>query len=883
MVLIQQILSTPKARPLRKGLRRVDQFVQQLLDRTLPKSLTTRYILGLGAVASLSIFGQILVQVSLRDQFATQKSIWLLDRNVPQIEELRKNALALQLSSNHADAKRRADTIKNVMSHLNDSEKNPQKNSHFFSVEKDATEVSAVKSLERLSLASAKLTEKFLVAPQRPRRGIDEELPGLAKDVIDAAATYEAEVKQSIRHYEQKIDRQINSFQKTELFLLFATLLVLVLEALYVFRPAVTRLYEALRMRSDFLSRMSHELRNPMNSIMGMANLLGETAVSNQQKNYISILRRSSKSLLEILNGLLDFSSIESGVLRLENNEFDLYELLERCLDLTVVGAHTNETELIFDLDPNVPQKIRGDSLRIQQVLSNLLGNAAKFTKKGEIKLDVRRTGTELSPMLHFKVSDTGIGIDKDKLRTVFEPFVQEDSSIRRRYGGSGLGLTIAKDIVSRMNGKLEAESEKNQGSCFSFEIPMDVPLAENPLNGLNLQSFTPFDAFVLDANQSVRAAIQKSLKFFGAASVTSGDIGAVDTFIDKTTVPQVILINYEQGRNHLSHLTRKLGPRLSRVIFMLDPMISTTDIERLVAEGGKIFLFKPVKPVQLHDAVTTSLTGTADALATNPALVLPSSQKVPRFSRNVRILIADDSKENQFLFKAYLQFLPGELTLADNGREAYELCKQTNFDLILMDVQMPELDGYAAVKLIREWEKIQRQRQVPILGISAYSMSDRAKAAGFSSYLVKPVAPQTLRKEVLDLLAVTVLTTDQSVSSFTLERSSNMGQQNTTPLSQEAINAQLEKRMAELAPNYLANRRKELLDLKKFAASSEVESVQRIGHRLKGNALSYGFPELGKLGSDLEKAAQAQDFTLIHKVISKIETFLESAKPPVV
>jgi len=697
----------------------LDNLIRVGVDRVLPKNLTIRYSAALIAVATLAVSGQIVIQTSLSRQTGDQERIRLLERQIHDSENLRKAVMSLQLSSNESQIKIQIELIESLVSQF-------QRNGEILKVYGLSSESGfwipseLTSNLKKIEASLAGVIENCRILSTDMVSIPEQKLSSVTRELLGHETLYRSGLVETSKYYEKQLEEELIAFKRIELLLLCFTLFVLITEALYVFRPAVESLYAALRVRSDFLGRMGHELRNPMNSILGMTHLLLETPLTDTQRKYLSILKKSSTGLLDVLNNLLDFSSLESGNIKVEKISFDFKKLLEESIDLGVYGAHSNGIELILNLEPNVPLKLIGDPVRLKQILTNLLGNAIKFTKKGKVILKVQlQRKSEEEVWIQFEVIDTGMGIDKDKVDKIFDAFVQEDSTVRRRFGGTGLGLSISKDLVSLLGGILAVESQKNLGSRFYFTLPLTL----------------------------------------------------------------------------------------------LSTLDSDASVEDIALEDKEL----------VHD------------------------------NRTLQILAVDDSKDNQFLVKAYLSSLPYRITFADNGREAVDRVKNSRFDLILMDLQMPEMDGYTATQLIREWELAKGDSEIPIVAVSAHESeegSDRFRNSQFTSYLVKPVSPYRLRQTILSF---------------------------TSPLEipYSKSNIELENELASLAPQYLKNRTQELGELKELLIQSDFSKIQTLGHRLKGNAKSYGFEQLGEIGSQLEEAAQVQDSSRIKVLIHETESYL--------
>jgi len=831
---------------IQKRLLIVDTFINRALDRFIPLNLTMRYLAGLGLIAGLAIAGQVVVQISFGRQVDTQRMIRQLDRQIPLTEEIRKAALSLQLSSNHEEAIKHLQGVRGVVGQLmSDYQQLGFERKLSNGAQRDS-QGEIIKTMQRVQAAMAQITSDNGTGISKPRLSRSNRQAAEIRELIDATVEYRSAVSRGVMSFELNLDHQAKAFKRTEYLLFFSMLFMLFLEALYVFRPAVQRLYDALKARSEFLARMSHEIRNPMNSIIGMASLLGETTISDQQKHYLSVLRRASSGLLEMLNHLLDFSSLEAGKVKLDKIRFDLYELIEKCLDLAVFTAHANGTELILDLGPDVPLRVSGDSVRLQQVLSNLLGNAVKFTKKGYVTLRVRLISGNNGGVIQFSVIDTGVGIDKEKMSQIFEPFVQEDFSVRRKYGGSGLGLTIARELVERMGGKIHVSSEKGKGSEFSFTLSLNPEPASHLTSKLMKLGLSACEVALFGIDEHFSSVLENNLRPFLRSVTRLDQLDEAIHFLAENRDQKCVIVDFDRFLKESEHSDSKtLSKVLPHFLFILDSTAATESIERLSLFPVGGIVFKPIKPVSLFDSLYEILIGTTKA-SSEPTV----NTKTPLKGAETRILVADDSKDNQLLIQAYLRSQPYSLTFVDNGREAVEKFKEGPFDIVLMDIQMPELDGYAATEQIRKWETSKgTTKKVPILALSAHSISNNAAQYGFTDCLVKPISAYELHRVITKLTA-----------------------QGQPPSPSLSANERLQLKIAALVPTYLEHRKKELLALKEHLEKGDFTFLERVGHQLKGNAVTYGFPELGDLGSQLEKAAQEHDLTQTRSLIPRIE-----------
>ena len=864
------ILSTLNLR-LKKQIFYLDGIIRFALGKILPRNLTYRYIAALSVVATLAISGQLIIQASLVRQAIDQRRIRTLQTQIHDSENLRKAALTLQLISRKGEIKGQTDLIEFLAVRL-------KKNNDLFDFGKNSLDSRAsgelVDAISKMDTSLANLMESCQILSTSVSSKPDYGLGNVTMDLLHHESAYRAGLWEVSRYFEGCLGLQIREFKRIELFLSFITLVVLAIEALYVFRPAVESLYEALRTRSDFLGRMGHELRNPMNSILGMSNLLAETPLTEQQKKYLSILHKSSSGLLDMLNNLLDFSSIESGEIKVEKIKFDLYKMLERSIDLAVFGAHANGIELVLDLAPDVPLRLLGDPSRLQQILANLLGNAVKFTKKGEVVLRVqlqRKINSGTEACIQFSVIDSGIGIDKKKTSQIFNAFVQEDSTVRRQFGGVGLGLAISRELVELLGGNLAVESTKNLGSRFFFTIPFIILDDFSVDHMISAENLKEFHVRLVEPNAQIFSVVDSAVRHSG------GKVEKIDNkkqleeafahMIAGNTLRQIMILDYESSLEALPGLfsqIRRGGVDTGHFLFLIKTTASSEDIEKLAEYGMRHFIFKPVKPFQLVKAIAEIL-GEGSHFP-NHLLAEDSADNPLTFfdTRPLRILAVDDSKDNQFLVRAYLSTLPYRVTFADNGRLAVEKFKNNQFDVVLMDLQMPEMDGYTAVKLIRDWEKSENLKPTSVIAVSAHdheSTSDQFINAHFSSYLVKPISPTQLRQEI-------VKTTDHIVLKHKDEN-----------VSQAIAMKSIDDDLADLVPEYLKNRRLELGELKKLLEKGDFEMIQTLGHRLKGNAKSYGFEPLGKLGSHLEEASRIKNADEIKDIIDEIRVYLDDSK----
>ncbi len=556
-------------------------------------------------------------------------------------------------------------------------------------------------------------------------------------------------------------------------------------EALVAAREVALAASEA---KSQFLSCMSHEIRTPLNVILGSADLLTDTHLGPEQRHYVDRVINNGSNLLELLNSILDLTRVESGQLSLEQTPFNVAELTERAAETLAIRARETQVELVTRFAPDLPTTLLGDPLRLNQVLTNLVGNALKFTEHGEVVVTIERDTQSRDPgALRFSVSDTGIGIEPEKLTSIFSPFAQADSSTTRKYGGSGLGLAIVERLVQLMGGRVWVQSEVGKGSTFHFTARFGVPQGASEAPAAPRMDLGGVRVLIMDRNATCRAAVREIFAAHGAVVVEAASADGAALAVEqanRAAAPfQLVFADCSRPDAGGFELVRRIGTSASKAPGLTVATVSSYDLSKafvgLREAGLEHYVVKPLKRADLLAAAAdfarpapVAIKSAAGSAAAAPGAVLVQpDQPGARAPDNVaaapaqpvlaiageelapcRILLADDSIDNRLLIRAYLAKTGYGLDEAENGQVAVDKLLGGRYDLVLMDIQMPVMDGFTAVRRIRQWEREHQAGRTPIIALTASAFDEtvrKAIEAGCDSHLGKPLKRSTLLRVI--------------------------------------------------------------------------------------------------------------------------------------
>ncbi|MGD8310278.1 MAG: ATP-binding protein, partial [Chromatiales bacterium] len=606
------------------------------------------------------------------------------------------------------------------------------------------------------------------------------------------------------------------------------------------------RAVEASRVKSEFLASMSHEIRTPLNGITGFTNLLAKTSLSPEQRDYVETISRSSADLLDIINDILDFSKLESGKLSIDRQVFDVRECLDEAVVFLAPGAHAKDLELVLMIYNDVPDFLEGDPTRLRQVLTNLVNNAIKFTRDGEVVVRaILADEGEQACRLEITVSDTGIGIAEKLLSELFVPFNQASTTTSRLYGGSGLGLSICRKLVQSMGGEIEVESREGEGSVFRFSLPMGKP-GPDALPGAHPRARAGARVALYDGHRVSAASIRGRLEHAGLDVAHFSDLDELLADRSAPDAPVVLGFSAKDCRSgRLNQALAALRQKSKRPTLVMVGTSDRAELDRVVRIGADRCIPKPASDASLLDALGDLLTASKVRPRRKRRIQTAGPPALPHH----HFLVADDNPVNLKLIATLLAGSGAHVSRATNGREVLELLDTVRFDLVLLDIHMPEMDGLAAAQAIRA-RGDQAAERLPIVALTADVAPRKQEeifAAGMDDYLVKPVSETRLWSVITRLLGPESLDVEEDAAQGrqTLTLSPDDGSElwsSATALRVTGGNAELAEDMFEMLVEGLPD---QLQQIGQYLRQRHWDALHDQVHRLQGSTAVCGVPQL--------------------------------------
>ncbi len=773
------------------------------------------------------------------------------------------------------------DTLKQAFEYINSPKDGPQSSDKNLLAQNGSSVVSDAHIQEINTLCGSLLwedrepLESAAISPDNPLVEIAETLELIKTDLKELRESEQNHSYRQLQESEKNRKRLLSMIEDSEI----------VKQEL---RKAKDLAEAMAKAKSDFLANVTHEIRTPMNGVIGMTELLLDTELDEQQRRYAQIVRNSGESLLLLINDFLDFSKIEARKLHLEITGFNLAEMVEDFIESMVVRTDKNDVEMMYHIDGSIDPLLQGDSGRLRQILINLVGNAIKFTDRGEVVLSVYLVKEcDGDVVLRFEVKDTGIGIAKEKLDLLFDKFTQVDASTTRQYGGTGLGLAICSELVQMMGGTIGVESRLGEGSLFWFTVRLSRQDGKQSIH-LKKTEFNGKKVLIVDGSAMSRKILLSNLNTWGIETAQAADAVDAQKIIYKTaqrdTPFDIIIIDQQMpdidGVNLVKSIRDDKRFEKTKIVALI-PLVSMSAVFRFGERGFDRYITKPVKSNELRRVVGDILTGNTSSQSSLPAENAGEKVRFRFENSNARILIVEDSITNQQVALGLLQKFGMQADVAANGTEALNALEKMSYDLIFMDILMPGMDGYDATKIIRNSKSKSINSTIPIIAMTANALEgtkEKCLDIGMNDYISKPVVMGALEEALKKWLP-------QSVQSQTVVEGEKKGDLelpedgvaevwNRTLFLERMDNDQgLAKKVCN---TFLSDAPKQINELKSWLQQRDLRGAQLTAHTLKGASATVCAEKVCRVALAIENHAEEETLEAAAELLPQLQIEFE-------